>query len=669
MKKIALTAFIALSLMACKKLKPTESVITPTSDVTDVNQMVIPKGFNYKTSDNVEFNITLLANDDKPLKGVRIDLMDKAPEDGGIIYMTGTTDANGVMNIKREMALYIKSVIINTDYIGIPNNVIGDINSGKVILTLGGKNPPLIVTADVAKYHMNTNLGKAVSQYSYRLGRYSTGSNGGVPNYLISPNDVVSSTFLADVNASLPESQPVPSAHPGYLAANVERNLILTQQCDVWVTFVHEGAGYKNSLFYFIYNKNSKPTTLSQIDSLITIFPNASYNGSGGGLAAGNKVYLGHWGADTCIGFAIASNAWNGTTPGAGLYTYTTIKSMNPETNAANKEHVVLLYDNPTQRFLIGFEDLNRDAGSDNDFNDAVIYATASPLIGIDKTNVLPVTPSADSDNDGVGNAYDEYPLDAARAFNVYYPSATTMASVAFEDLWPSKGDYDLNDVVVDYRYHAVTNGANQIKDLNAKFKLRAAGGVFKNAFSVEFPFTKSNVTVKPGTTAIGLETGATAAILKVFSNSKDLISTYNTLEGKSWVETDTIYSFTTLTSPVIATLGTFNPFIYINEADKGRGYEVHLAGKTPTELVSTTFLGTNDDATNNSAGVYFKTASGLPFAISTPEKFDYPWERTQIVLAHLKFAAWAQSGGAQYPDWYKNLTNYRNATKIYVKP
>jgi deoxyribodipyrimidine photo-lyase len=58
-----------------------------------------------------------------------------------------------------------------------------------------------------------------------------------------------------------------------------------------------------------------------------------------------------------------------------------------------------------------------------------------------------------------------------------------------------------------------------------------------------------------------------------------------------------------------------------------------------------------------------------LPFAISVPERFVYPWEKTQIVLAHIRFASWAQSGGSSYSDWYKNLSGYRDDTKLYVKP
>lgn len=668
MKKTILFFAAALSLIACKKNSNPPNEEPNNTVITDINQIVAPPGFNYETSKVSDLTVTLLSNEDLGLKGVRVDIMDKAPEDGGVVLFSGSTDAQGKLNVKREFPIDMAELVVNTDYIGLPNNVIMPIVAGKGFIVIGGRNPQRITTTDANKVYPSAPLGKNPAKYSFRLGRFSTGSNGGVPQYLMPTNDAISATFLADVNASLPEFKPVPTHNPQYLNANVERNLILKEQCDVWVTFVHEGAGFKNSLFYFVYNKNNKPTTVAQVDSFITIFPNASYSGSGGGLVSGNKVYLGRFGADTVIGFALAGNGWNGTTATAGNGFYTSIKSMNPETNPDLKEHVVLLYDNPTERFLIGFEDQNRN-NSDQDFNDAIIYASANPVKAVDITNLIPTTPSKDADDDGVNDDYDEYPNDPARAFNVYYPSQNGMASVAFEDLWPSKGDYDLNDVVVDYNYHAVTNGSNRVVDLNAKYKLRAAGGTFQNGFSVILPVNRNNVTIKEGTTIIGLETQTNEAILNVFSNSKTLISTYNTLPGKSFIETDTLYAKISLINPIEFALGVFNPFIFINEPGKGRGFEVHLPGKVPSSLVNNAALGTSSDATNPAAGVYYKTSTGLPFAISIPEKFDYPYEREQIIFAHLKFAAWVQSGGSQFPNWYKNQSEYRNNTKIYVKP
>ncbi len=671
MKRYLVILLISLTLVSCKKeiLYSSEIVEVPNGDITDINQMITPAGFNYETSKIVEFSVTLLNNNDQPLRGVRVDIMDNAPEEGGNIYFTGSTNAEGKLIIEREMPLAVEQVVVNTDYIGLPNNIYMNIENLKASVVIGGKNPQLLLNRGDKLPVANAPLGKNSNKYSFRLGTFSLGLNAGVPNYLLPTNDILTPTFLADVNTSLPERKSVPVNKPQYLASNAEKNLVLSEQCDVWITFVHEGAGQRNTLFYFVYNKNNKPTTIAQVDSFITILPNASFMNSGGGLVAGNKVFIGRFGADTAIGFAIAANGWNGTNNILSAPFFTSISSMNPETNAANREHTVLLYDNPTQRFLIGFEDVNRNpsGSSDNDFNDLIFYATANPTKAIQTNTIPPVTPATDSDNDGVNDNYDEYPNDALRAFNIYYPSATGMASVAFEDLWPSKGDYDINDVVVDYRYHAVTNANNQIKDLNAKYLLRAAGGVFKNGFSVILPFNKSNITLNGGSTVVGFESAASEAILKVFNNSKELIPTFNTMFGETYIGTDTLFAKMTLTTPISGSLGTFNPFIYVDEMGKGRGHEVHLPGKAPSSLVNLSVLGTDADASNGN--VFYKTENGLPFAISIPEKFEYPLEKEQIIHAHLKFVQWVQSGGVLFEDWYKNQSGYRDNSKLYSKP
>ena len=671
MKKIILILIIAFSYVSCKKSLDNSvndgNTIIP-EYVSDINEMVVPDGFDYKTTKNITFKVQLLTNNDEPIKGIRVDFMDKTPEEDGNILATGISDENGNVNITKELPSYLKEIIINTDFIGLPNNLVGNIQGDQLLAVIGGSVPQKLYTADTKSQLLSFPLGKNANKFSSKLG---TWDNNGKPNYLLPTRDVVSSAFLKNVNVSLPERRPVPSFNPEYLSSTKERNLILKELCDVWVTFVAEGTGNQNALMFFIYNKNNKPTNISQIDSFYHIFPNASFNNSGGAMTSGDKVYLGRFGADTCIGFAITTKGWNSTTKkvGMGSNLYTTIKELNPEANPAKAEHVVLLYDNPSERFLIGFEDLYRSgSGSDDDFNDCVIYASANPVKAVTTENFVSTTQAKDSDGDSVDDLFDEYPNDAARAYNVYFPNQNTFATVAFEDSWPSKGDYDLNDVVVDFQYQAVNDASNKTKDIKAKYKLRAAGGVYKNGFSVEMPFNVSEVSSVTGN-SLGLEAGSTKAILKVFNNSKSIISGYNTIANVKYTETDTISCSLTLGSSKSVTLGNFNPFIFVDEAGKGRGYEIHLSGQAPTSLVNKAILGTNSDATTPAKGIYYKTKNNLPFAISVPERFVYPWEKTQIVLAHIRFASWAQSGGSSYTDWYKNLSGYRDDTKLYVKP
>ncbi|NLH53483.1 MAG: LruC domain-containing protein, partial [Bacteroidales bacterium] len=87
-------------------------------------------------------------------------------------------------------------------------------------------------------------------------------------------------------------------------------------------------------------------------------------------------------------------------------------------------------------------------------------------------SNCLAQSVIADADGDGVGDQDDEYPTDPFRAFNNYYPSSNGFATLAFEDNWPNKGDYDFNDVVVDYQLNRVTNSQNQLVEVLGTFVL-----------------------------------------------------------------------------------------------------------------------------------------------------------------------------------------------------
>ena len=106
--------------------------------------------------------------------------------------------------------------------------------------------------------------------YTY-MGTYDSQ---GVPDYLEPVNDVIDAGLLQNINNALPENQPVPDFHPEYLAAGNQTSLSLLSEADVWVTFVHEGAGYKNVLGYFTYTTGSPPATLADVDSISIVFPN-----------------------------------------------------------------------------------------------------------------------------------------------------------------------------------------------------------------------------------------------------------------------------------------------------------------------------------------------------------------------------------------------------------
>ncbi len=297
-----------------------------------------------------------------------------------------------------------------------------------------------------------------------------------------------------------------------------------------------------------------------------------------------------------------------------------------------------------------------------------IVYATSTPYRAIDTSGIEITDPSTGTDNDGDGvlNAFDDYPNDPLRAYNVYYPNSSIFANVAFEDLWPSKGDHDLNDVVVAYQYFAAVNANNKVVNMSARYKLRAAGGVFHNSFAVELPANRNIVSAFSASSGVVLDPNTKKIIVKVFDNTKDIISSYNTKPGLAAVQTDTVSFSILFNNPQSLMLSEFNPFIYVNEVGKGRGYEVHLPDHAPTELANMAVFGTSSDDSKPLIGRYYKTSNNLPFAINIPEKFDYPAEGQAIINAYLKFAPWAQSGGLQYTNWYHNFLGYRNPAHVF---
>jgi LruC domain-containing protein len=99
---------------------------------------------------------------------------------------------------------------------------------------------------------------------------------------------------------------------------------------------------------------------------------------------------------------------------------------------------------------------------------------------------------------------------------------------------------------------------------------------------------------------------------------------------------------------------------------DGQRGVEVHLPNKNPTALADLSLIGTGHDDSDVVTGRYYKTPENLPWAINIVERFAYPVEKAEVIQAHLKFAAWAESGGELYPDWFKDESDYRNNALIY---
>lgn len=670
---------ILINLSSCKK---EDTSLFTENEITPLEDLVIAPGFEFKTTQDISINITALDNQGFPLPFTPIKIYQSnigeyddilTEEEIGAVLFSGASNSLGVLQVTISVPSALTEIVVGTDYVGLVDRTLVPIIGGQVNQIIGGKRTSHLKSERNLEEYTTTNYNT--------LG---TWNSQGVPNYLLPVGDVVDQDLMNDVNASLPEGIALPISHPDYFTGTNDFALHLTDSCDVWITFVHEGAGWKNSLGFYTYPEGSAPTSAGQITNLTIIFPNTSFNGSGGGLYTGDKVHLGVFGPGTVVEWFMVAQGWSTSTAtvGTGAYTHYSQTGFNVEANPALKQHNVLLYDETRELILLAFEDIRRDIAScDQDFNDAVYYATANPITAVSTTNLKTMDTSEDTDEDGVSDLFDDYPNDPDKAFDNFFPAQGQFGTLAFEDLWPTKGDYDFNDIVIDYQFNLITNINNQVVEMNNAYVLRAMGAGFHNSFGIELPISPSEVVSVTGgnfssnfitRSANGTESGQTNAVIMAFEDGYDVIAYpgtgigVNTTPNAPYVTPDTLRQTIEFASSVLLSdLGTapFNPFIIINQ---NRGYEVHLAGNPPTSLANQNLFGQYQDDSNPSIGRYYKTVNELPFAINIPVSLDYPSEKNAVNTAHVKFNNWAESSGSLFPDWYLPSPGYRDALKIY---
>lgn len=655
--------------MACELIDNSNEV---SLEPIPLAEMDIPDDFDYSTKQEVSFTFRTITPAGQILGNTRIDVSSLGEDGSANHIFSGTTDEAGILQKNYTLPAVLETIIVETRTIGLISQVVIPIENGRVNCDFSDLKNTVILEKP-----MEGGLGKTSSAYPIVfLGDYDVQ---GVPQYLVEPGDVVDVDFLNDINASLPERSPVPESHPEYLAQGNQINTLLGEPADVWVTFVHEGAGFRNILAFYSYESGSPPQSVEDIDSVTVIFPNVSYEGSGGGLFSGDKVYLGHFPADTEIGWVLFANGWKDQITEGHMQVYST-PVFNPESDPALQQHNVLLYDEARDLTLLGFEDLDRRWGSDDDFNDALFYVTSNPANAIVTDSIMTITYTGnDTDGDGVNDPVDDYPEDPSRAYRNYHPSENTYGSLTFEDLWPNQGDYDFNDLVVDYRFTEVMNATNLLVELDVELILKASGASFENGFGFELNLSPSLVSEVIGSEITGnlhnfmgngVEADQAKAVIIAFDNVYGLVNRpagyyFNTQEEAPYVEPDTIMlhiGFTQPVDPQYLGVPPYNSFIVVNQ-DRSR--EVHLAGYSPTTLaMGSEYFDTGVD--NSSVNGFYLTSNNLPWGLDIVETLEYPLEKAPINSAHLYFESWAISSGSTWTDWYKDKPSYRAQERIY---
>lgn len=437
------------------------------------------------------------------------------------------------------------------------------------------------------------------------------------------------------------------------------RDLYLEKSAEVVITLLGSNTCWNSSMGYYYYKTGNKPKSLADAD-VVMIFPNTQdgrwsnspwesrlYQGvergtavqliyypeiADGSKAGATTVFP----ADYRIGFVLATNAWtNRLRAGDKKYRAATSDGLSVNNNGVayqTPRTAVFRYTDKKSGInsvLFSFEDHNND----ENFSDVVFTMTSNPVDAV--TDI----PSVDV-NDGKKTA------------NVL------RGIYAFEDLWPSRGDYDMNDVMVRSDYEKVFNEK----------------GIFEESFMLK---TFANFAGNANGLAVTLTRAAADAKLE-FSVRKPGAETFEAADferdGKVVLLTPDVketmgatYRITAkYDAPVAeAQAGTIKPFIYRTDRDgltAGKRWEVHIPYEAPTARAEMSFFGTNDDKSVPEKGIYYVRAENYPFAFflsgandgDVAKLLDQTNEKSPIDQVYPAYAEWAATNGEKNKDWYK---------------
>ncbi len=234
------------------------------------------------------------------------------------------------------------------------------------------------------------------------------------------------------------------------------------------------------------------------------------------------------------------------------------------------------------------------------------------------------VTPPTDTDGDGVADSDDNYPTDPTGAKTI-----TGVYTLAYEDLYPNKGDADFNDLVVRLTITEKIDSQNKLRQIDLKTKLLASGAGYTNPFAININGTKSVLIADPKAVSDYTLSRYTYSWSTKYTNTSS--NTSGSYRDCAELTHPSIVFENGVTRESVGAM-PYDPFIICN---KVAGNEVHLPS------VATSFTEKTKDE------------DGFTWALIVPETWAWPKEGASIYNAYPYFGNWCSSFGAANTDWY----------------
>ncbi len=648
-KTIILGLSVALLLNnGCKKPD-----VPPQESQDGIEAMEVPAGFTFETTHELTVNLNVPVNSDNRFNRAKFYIFNGHPDEGGELMSSGGVDPSGNYQAVINQPFAIDSLFISSNLMG---------------LSLGMTE----VTGDV--FNHNFEYTKALRVKSTTVNRsftdiisdFENGMDGWMP-------DGDNSIHLSD-HADAPLDAGPLGADDAYLWGFDTRGGLRYFKAPS--KFSGDIYGQYLAYHYYLGNTDKARPTQAKIPDIrltdgkktlaIDLSPSFIHETNAGWQTYWVKL---DETATTGTGWRIGNKNYMNQRNGS--------KALPKK--LANASEIKEILENVTEIHLAPEGQVGYYSSKGPEF---IALGSVGVISDIDSFGVYDQGETLDdTDGDGVIDQDDDYPNDPNLAHNNYSPTEDTYGTLGYEDMWPEKGDYDFNDLVVDYNFNLITNADNKVKQIDARFVVQAIGAGFQNGFAFELPVAQSMIESVSGNEIFGslftfnengTEQGNSNAVIVAVDNVSQLFEAsgfINTQASVAYYAPDTItMSIVFDQTLTLSELGVapFNPFIVANQL---RGYEIHLAGHENTQLADTDLFGFGMDDTQPGNNKFYQTEQGLPWGIHIPVSFDYPYEKISIEQAHLKFETWVESGGNSFDDWYLDKSGYRNAGNIYQKP
>lgn len=277
-----------------------------------------------------------------------------------------------------------------------------------------------------------------------------------------------------------------------------------------------------------------------------------------------------------------------------------------------------------------------------------------------------------DTDNDGLFDIFDAFPNDPKKTISINPPitnpslksanarSTSNSNYTIFEDLWPSTGDYDFNDLVVKADFSWDRGKSNYITEITAVIKIENIGAGLGLGLGYElFEVKGVNLTyladIITGVSGSGLKDEMVRNGIIVFNKAQSTGLTELTLS-------------ITLKDKQIKDF-LFIPYLFRSDDTR---HQVRPFGAPPTANQNMALFNTDNDYSpqtwNFDVGhrfkypltsdeAFYKTKENHPWGIEfiSKSKFKASKENTSIIKSYPGFKSWAESGGSTNNTWYEN--------------